>query len=72
MVKRVLVILFAMTLLLASISVARADVVFFNDFFEQNYDKTQHINLARFYANGPGGAVSVKKEPGRGKKSIHT
>ena len=57
------VALFAVILLIATTSYVYADVVWGNDFFNENRDKTQGLNRQVFCANGSEGFVTKRIEP---------
>lgn len=71
MIRRVLFILLAAILLLASSPVAYADVVMGNDFRYQHEKETQKLDRSRFCANGPDGYVIPQQEPG-GTEEVFT
>ena len=62
MIKR-LVILFAAFCMLAFATVAYADVIWTNDFYNKNIDKIERLTHNRFYANGPDGSITFWEAP---------
>ena len=68
MFKRFIVFILLLFLAIPALIVS-ADVIYEprNDFYQQNRDKCVYLGRS-FYANGDGGSVSVKNEPGDGRE----
>ena len=67
MIKRAFLILFVVIILLVLSPVAYADVVFSNDFFDLNQNKTEPVNR-EFCVNGADGYVYSREAPGSRKE----